>query len=54
MSDLTKNNIDSVYKEITLAINNSKNKVVSAINSQMIILYWTIGKIIKIEILKDE
>lgn len=36
MSDLTKNNIDSVYKEITLAINNSKNKVVSSINSQMI------------------
>lgn len=28
MSDLTKNNIDSLYKEITLAINNRINKVV--------------------------
>lgn len=36
MSDLTKNNIDSLYKEITLAINNRINKVVSTINSQMI------------------
>ncbi len=54
MSNLIKNNIDSIYKEIILAINNSKNKVASAINSEMIILYWTIGKIIKIEILKDE
>lgn len=52
--DLIKNNIDYIYKEITLAINNSRNKVVSAINSEMVILYWTIGKIIKIEILKDE
>lgn len=29
-------------------------KVASAINSEMIILYWNIGKIIKNEILKDE
>ncbi|MDU1566154.1 MAG: hypothetical protein E6876_02950 [Clostridium sp.] len=36
MSDLTKNNIDSLYKGITLAINNRINKVVSTINSQMI------------------
>lgn len=54
ISNLIKNNIDYIYKEITLAINNSRNKVVSAINSEMVILYWTIGKIIKIEILKDE
>lgn len=29
-------------------------KVASAINSEMIILYWNIGKIIKNEILKNE
>lgn len=54
MSDIIKNSIDSIYKEITAIISKSKNKVASAINSEMIILYWNIGKIIKNEILKDE
>ena len=35
-------------------ITQSKNRIATAINSEMIILYWTIGKIIKTEILKDE
>lgn len=54
MSDILKNNIDSIYKEISTVINNSKNKVASAINSEMIILYWSIGNIIKTKILKNE
>ena len=54
MSDKLKSNIEDVYKAISYAINISKNKVVSAINSEMIILYWNIGKIIKTEILNDE
>ena len=35
-------------------MNNSKSKVILAINSEMIILYWNIVKIIKTEILNDE
>ena len=55
MSDLIKNNnIDSIYNQISLVINRSKSKVVSAINAEMIILYWSVGKIIKTKILKDE
>lgn len=54
MSDVLKNNIDFIYKEISTVINNSKNKVALAINSEMIILYWSIGKIIKTQILNDE
>lgn len=46
--------INSIYEEIALVINNSKNKVASAINSEMIILYWNVGKIIKTQILNDE
>lgn len=48
------NNINNIYSEISNVINKSKNKVATVINSEMIILYWTIGKIIKTEILKDE
>ncbi|MBM7872032.1 putative nuclease of restriction endonuclease-like (RecB) superfamily [Clostridium pascui] len=54
MSDVLKNNIDFIYKEISTVINNSKNKVALAINSEMVILYWSIGKIIKTQILNDE
>lgn len=54
MSDILKNNINSIYKEISTVINNSRNKVASAINSEMIILYWSIGKIIKTEVLNNE
>lgn len=54
MRNIIKNNIDCIYKEIAVVINSSKNKVASAINSEMIILYWSIGKIIKTEILDDE
>lgn len=48
------NNINSIYSEIIKVIDRSKSRVATAINSEMIILYWSIGKIIKTEILKDE
>ncbi|MGL5085952.1 MAG: DUF1016 N-terminal domain-containing protein [Clostridium sp.] len=48
------NNINSIYSEIIKVIDRSKSRVATAINSEMIILYWSRGKIIKTEILKDE
>jgi len=47
-------NIKFLYKEITKAIDNSKRNVVTAVNSEMVVLYWNIGKIIKTQILQDE
>lgn len=48
------NNINSIYSEIIKVIDRSKNRVATAINSEMIILYLSIGKIIKTKVLKDE
>jgi hypothetical protein len=45
-------NIKLVYKEITKVIGDSKRNVVMAVNSEMEVLYWNIGKIIKTEILR--
>ena len=55
MVSLTSNeNIKKLYKEIIKAIDSSKKNVVAAVNSEMVVLYWNIGKIIKTEILKSE
>lgn len=55
MSNIINNeNIKNLYKEIIKAIDNSKKSVVTAVNSEMVVLYWNIGKIIKTEILKSE
>ena len=55
MSKLINNeNISFLYKEIVKVIDNSKRNVVSAVNSEMVVLYWNIGKIIKTEILQSE
>lgn len=55
MSNIINNeNIKKLYKEIIKAIDNSKRNVVTAVNSEMVVLYWNIGKIIKTEILKSE
>lgn len=55
MSNIINNeNIKNLYKEIIKAIDNSKRNVVTAVNSEMVVLYWNIGKIIKTEILKSE
>ncbi|WP_253198567.1 hypothetical protein [Clostridium estertheticum] len=39
-------NLKLLYKEISKAIGDSKKNVVMAVNSEMVILYWNIGKII--------
>lgn len=55
MGNLINNeNINLLYKEIVKAIDNSKRNAVSAVNTEMVILYWNIGKIIKTEILQNE
>lgn len=55
LSQLINNeDMKSLYKNIADAIDHSKKNVVSAVNSEMVILYWNIGKIIKTEILKSE
>ncbi|OPJ57337.1 PDDEXK nuclease domain-containing protein [Clostridium oryzae] len=47
-------NISFLYNEIAKAIDNCKGNVVAAVNSEMVVLYWNIGKIIKTEILRSE
>lgn len=51
---ISNENIKLLYKEIVKAIDNSKRNVVKAINSEMVVLYWNIGRIIKTEILQSE
>jgi predicted nuclease of restriction endonuclease-like (RecB) superfamily len=51
---ISNNEIKSLYEEITNAIDRSKRNIVSAINSEMVLLYWNIGKIIKSQILLGE
>ena len=39
-------NINPIFEEIKGLINTSRNKVYSAVNTEMLNLYWNIGKII--------
>ena len=39
-------NINPIFEEIRDLINNSRNRVYSAVNTEMLNLYWNIGKII--------
>ncbi len=39
-------NINPIFEEIKDLINNSRNRVYSAVNTEMLNLYWNIGKII--------
>jgi len=47
--DLDKNYL----KQITDIIKNAQNKVEITVNSELVMLYWNVGKIIKTEILED-
>ena len=51
---ISNKNVKLLYKEIVKTIDNSKRNVVAAVNSEMVVLYWNIGKIIKTEILQSE
>ena len=44
--NLIDNNIIPVFEEIKELINTSRNRVYSAVNTEMLNLYWNIGKII--------
>lgn len=46
MFDLTENNLTPIFEEIKELIICSRNKVYSAVNTEMVNLYWNIGKII--------
>ncbi len=43
---LTDENINPIFEEIRGLINTSRNRVYSAVNTEMLNLYWNIGKII--------
>ena len=43
---LTNENINPIFEEIRDLINNSRNRVYSTVNTEMLSLYWNIGKII--------
>ena len=45
-NDLSIENINPIFEEIKGLINTSRNKVYSAVNTEMLSLYWNIGKII--------
>lgn len=47
-------NVKNLYKEIAKAIDESKRNLITAVNSEMVVLYWNIGKIIKSQILQGE
>ncbi|MCP4131643.1 MAG: DUF1016 domain-containing protein [bacterium] len=44
----------SLFKEVAILINESKTRVKAAVNSELALLYWNIGKAIKTEILKNK
>ena len=43
---LVDDNINPIFEEIKGLINTSRNRVYSAVNTEMLNLYWNIGKII--------
>jgi len=43
-----------VFKEISGLIEQARRKVAAAINDEMVVLYWNIGKTIKEEIMKSD
>jgi len=46
--------LDKIYLEqITDIIKNARNKAEVAVNSELVMLYWNVGKIIKTQILAD-
>lgn len=54
MKELKATNIENLYKDIVLLIENTKNKVMVHVNTDLIELYWNIGKSIKQDILCNE
>jgi len=42
-----------VFKEISGLIEQARRKVAAAINEEMVVLYWNIGRVVKEEIMKS-
>ncbi len=45
---------DNIFEKVSEIINQSRQSVANAINTELVLLYWNIGRIIKIEILQNE
>ena len=45
-NDLIQGNVTSIFEEIRNLVINSRNRVYTAVNTEMLSLYWNIGKII--------
>lgn len=46
MNEPLNNDIEKIFKQIKILVNSSKNKIYSMVNTEMLNLYWNIGKII--------
>lgn len=46
MSELIDNNLNPIFEEIKRLVVNARDKVYTIVNTEMIDLYWNIGKII--------
>ena len=51
---LDEGNFRDLYSEIINIINNSKQNLQRVVNSELILLYWNIGRTVKEEILKNQ
>ena len=54
MEELEKINIDELYNRIVILIEDAKRNVVVKVNNEMTMLYWSIGKNITENILKNK
>ena len=54
LKDINNVNIDKLYNQITILIENAKKNVAIKVNNEMTVLYWSIGKDITENILKYE
>jgi len=43
-----------LFDSVKAIVENSRNNIRTYINSEIVIMYWNIGKLIKTEILKDK
>ena len=43
---LIEENVNPIFEEIKILVNSSRERVYSAVNTEMLNLYWNIGKII--------
>lgn len=54
MKEITGNNNQELFKDISEIINKARNNVAQRVNSELTMMYWHIGKRINQEVLKGE